>query len=109
MAFNSAFRRFASTAASGKPSVYISSFLAVPVTYAVLTEDSFSPSEFLAGPDGVAGSKHPYGYAWSWPWSSSNPAVNDAVSNAVDAARKPGNSGKVFVRGASSSNILTGV
>ncbi|KAF5335761.1 hypothetical protein D9611_009660 [Ephemerocybe angulata] len=95
MAFNSAFRRFASTAASAKSTVYISSFLAVPATYVVLTEDSFSPFKPSEYP--LAGADAGMTYAWSWPWSSSPKIVNEnAVSNAIDAARKSGNSPKVF-------------
>ncbi|KAJ2925650.1 hypothetical protein H1R20_g11444, partial [Candolleomyces eurysporus] len=106
MAFSSAFRRFASTAASGKPSLYISSFLAVPVTYVVLNDDSFSaalkPSSFLSVSSNAAvdGSGPQTMHAWSWPWSSSNSttATTNATgtANAVDAARANGSSNKVF-------------
>lgn len=118
--FNTAFRRFATTAARPNAKVYISSFLAVPVTYVVLNEpDAFSSSPILklknvlaemnmpiAGADGVDGApaKHAYGLAWSWPsWGSSKPAAAANNANATTGTtaavqRKPKDSGKVFVR-----------
>ena len=109
MAFSSAFRRFASTAASGKQSLYISSFLAVPVTYVVLNDDSFSaalpkPSSFLfvSSNAAVDGAQPQTTHAWSWPWSSSNSgtATNNTTgtANVADAGRVNGKSNKVFVR-----------
>lgn len=109
MAFSSAFRRFASTAASGKQSLYISSFLAVPVTYVVLNDDSFpaalKPSSFLSVSSNapVDGSQPATTHAWSWPWASSNAtsATNTNVTgtaNTADAGRVNGKSNKVFVR-----------
>ncbi|KAJ2912246.1 hypothetical protein MD484_g8168, partial [Candolleomyces efflorescens] len=105
MAFGSAFRRFASTAASGKQSLYISSFLAVPVTYVVLNDDSASfslpkPSSYLSVSSNspVDGSEPQTMHAWSWPWSSSNSTVTptNVTGTAADAGRVDGNRTKVF-------------
>ena len=117
--FNTAFRRFATTAARPNAKVYISSFLAVPVTYVVLNEnDTFSSPPFLklknavaemnlplSGADGVHGApaKHAYGLAWSWPsWGSSKPPAVDGTDATTETnvavERKTNKSPKVFVR-----------